>query len=363
MPRRDESRMETVAFVIGMKLLLLVYGVVVMVSMRNWLAPVGVSWLELWNQWDAPHYIDIARDGYVTTGDQRFWIAFFPLFPWLVRALTVVVRDYVVSAHLLSLVCAIATALLFERLVALDFDRSIARAAVVFMFIFPTAYFFHAGYTESLFLALALGCILAARHDRWGVAALLGALASMTRVNGLLLIPVLMLEARGRFDRRWLWIPFVATGFAVFLAVNYSVWGDPFYFQKAAGEYWGKSLTWPWVGIARSARVAATEIPSRAHLFGAQELIFAGIGVVTTIWCWRRLRPSYAVWMTLNLLLVTSTTVLQSTPRYLLQCFPIFILFALVAAKRPLIGTMLTIISAAFFALFAALFVVGQWAF
>ena len=42
----------------------------------------------------------------------------------------------------------------------------------MFLLIFPTAYFLHIGYTESLFLALVLGSFLAARTDRWWLAGL-----------------------------------------------------------------------------------------------------------------------------------------------------------------------------------------------
>ena len=53
--------------------------------------------------------------------------------------------------------------------------------SVWFLLIFPTAYFLHVGYSEALFLALALGSILAARGERWWLAGVLGAFCWMTR--------------------------------------------------------------------------------------------------------------------------------------------------------------------------------------
>ena len=67
--------------------------------------------------------------------------------------------------------------------------------AAWFLLIFPTAYFLHIGYTEALFMALVLGSFLAARTERWWLAGLLGGLAALTRVNGLVLMPALPAEA------------------------------------------------------------------------------------------------------------------------------------------------------------------------
>jgi Gpi18-like mannosyltransferase len=337
--------------------------------------------LERWNQWDGPHYLDIARDGYVNTDlhskDQRLWIVFYPLFPWTIRFVTVVLRDYLLSAHVITLAGAVATALIFQRLAELDFERKTARAAVFFMFIFPTAYFFHAVYTESLFMPLMLGCVLAARERRWGVAGGLGALASLARVNGLLLVPVMLIEAFAqyreegrRFRREWLWIPVAGAGFLVYLFMNYRVQidnptcrQDAFCFQKILSQFWFKKLTWPWVGIGKTLEWVWSDSPSQAQLVGTQEFCFIALSLICTLWCWRRLRTSYAVWMTLNWLLVTSTAFIMSTPRYVLSFFPIFLLFAGLAARRPFWGALLTVWSLAFFALFAGQFAIGQWAF
>src|SRR5204862_5770061 len=41
--------------------------------------------LFLWSRWDAPHYLDISRYGYAACGPDALWIAFFPVYPFLVR--------------------------------------------------------------------------------------------------------------------------------------------------------------------------------------------------------------------------------------------------------------------------------------
>jgi hypothetical protein len=57
----------------------------------------------------------------------------------------------------------------------------------------PMAFFFSAVYSESLFLALSVGCIYLARRGRWGLACGLGALAAASRNTGVLLVVPLAL--------------------------------------------------------------------------------------------------------------------------------------------------------------------------
>ena len=45
-----------------------------------------------------------------------------------------------------------------------DYDAGTARRAVLYLTLFPTAFFTFAGYAESLFLALAVWCFVVVRH-------------------------------------------------------------------------------------------------------------------------------------------------------------------------------------------------------
>lgn len=323
------------------------------------------TWQTLWNRWDATHYLRLAENGYSGEGDARFSIVFYPLYPWLVRAVAFVCRSYFWAALLVSGGASICAGLLLRRLVELDQPEKVARLAVWFLLIFPTAYFLHIGYTESLFLALVLGGVLAARMQFWAVAGVLGALACSTRVNGLLLVPTLLVEAwlqyrlTRRIDWRWLWIAVLPLGFAVYLFLNYHATGDPFAFSPIMEKTWYKKITFPWVGI----RDVWLRIPGFNLTEGLMEFIFIVFSFLCTVWCWVKLRPTYAVWMTFNWLLINSTTYVVSVPRYCLTLFPIFILLARLAAKRPMAGRIITVASLLLLALFAMKFAHGTWAF
>ncbi len=361
---------QLVALVLGVKLVVLFYGAQAFTILSN--QPTGSlrGWLAIWNRWDAPHYLDLARDGYVAEGLGARWIVFYPLYPWLVRTAAFVLQDLLLSAFVVSTVASVAAALVLYRLARLDESEETARASVVFLLAFPTAYFLHIGYTASLFLALALGAFLAARGRRWWLVGLLGALAGMTRVNGLLLVPALAFEALEEYrqgGRRWRWewlyILSAGAGFGVYLLVNYQVFQDPFAFLRAQDAFWYKHLTWPWTGIRKAWGTVGGGGASEALMVGWHELFFILVGLGCVIWCWARQRASYAVWATLNWLLWTSTSFVLSVPRYTLVLFPLYILCARADARSRAAGTLILFWSLLFMGLFVALFVRGHWAF
>lgn len=329
---------------------------------------VGVrGWFEIWNRWDAINYQKLAEFGYLATDEMRPRLVFYPLYPWLVRLFTIFTDDYLISAFVVSTIASLATAILLYRLVTLEYSKELALRAVWFLFIFPTSYFLHIGYTESLFLMLAVGAVLSARKQRWLLAGVLGALTCLTRVNGLVLIPALFVEAGTQYwtTRRWQWqwlaIGIVGLGFCGYLLLNQHVTGNPFAFSSIMRTNFHKSLTWPWVGID-STLGAMNRNPADAEMIGIQELTFIVLGLVCTIVSWVKLRPIYSVWMTVNWLLFTSVTFVLSVPRYTITMFPIFILFAMLAARRVWMAT-ISFWSILYLALFASVFAWGRWAF
>ena len=113
--------------------------------------------------------------------------AWFPLYPLLVRAVEFFVRDYQVASVLVSNGCLIAAALLLMRLLRLDYDELVCRRAIIFLMFNPVSFFLSSAYTESTFLLLSIGALLAARQGKWLIAALSGVCLSATRAPGLLI--------------------------------------------------------------------------------------------------------------------------------------------------------------------------------
>jgi len=326
------------------------------------------GWLGTLYQWDTVHYLDIAQHGYGAVGSSRNLLAFFPGYPWAVRFFTIFFHDYLISALLVSAVSSMVAAIFLYRLVELDFATNLARRAMWFLLIFPTTYFLHLGYAESMFLALTLGCILAARKQQWADCALAGALAGLTRINGLLLIPVLAYEViqvysrSRRFEWRLLTPASPALGFGGYLLINLTATGNAFTFLAVQREHWYKHLAPPWTGLRETLASIFWRTPAETQMVGTQELIFIVLGLACTIYCWIKLRRSYAIWMTGNWLLFVCTSFVYSVPRFTLTMFPVFLVFAQLARNR-LWSSVITVWSLLFLALFTGLFVRGQWAF
>lgn len=366
--RLQRRRVELIATILAIKALLFLFTAQTYQVLENKSVTGFYAWLEIWNRWDAQHYLELAQYGYRATGERNpAFIVFYPLFPWMVRLTALLFQDYLVSAIIISTLASIAAALTLQRLVQLDHSKEISKRAVWFLFIFPTSYFLHIGYTESLFLALVLGCFLSARTNRWPIAGILGALACLTRSNGLILIPALIFEAgqqywtTRRWQWQWLWIAIVALGFGGYLLLMTHTTGDPFAFVPLTSKYYHRSLAWPWAGF--NAMIGSmNNAPAQAEMVGVQELLFTLLGLSCTILCWLKLRPSYGVWMTLNWLLFVSANFVISTPRYVLAMFPIFVLFGRLS-EQLFWNSILTVWSLLFLALFASQFVWGRWAF
>jgi hypothetical protein len=141
-------------------------------------------------RWDTTWYVQIAQHGYADTTHA----AFFPLYPFVARAVGEPIGSALVGGLLVSLAAGVAALATLHRLALIELGERPARAAVWLLACFPAAFFLSAVYSESLFLALSLGAVLAARTQRWVVAAVLGALAAATRSAGLvLLVPLALL--------------------------------------------------------------------------------------------------------------------------------------------------------------------------
>lgn len=363
----EAADLRVVALVLGLKLLLLGFGAAAFQVLSNQPIVHADGLFAIWNRWDAPHYLFLAEHGYQSVGEQRWFLAFLPLFPWLVRLLAPLCGTYLAAAFVLATLCSFVLAVLFRRLVALDVE-SLAETAVWYLFVFPTAYFLHIGYTEGLFLSLTVGAFLAARRGHWWLAGLLGALAGLTRINAIVLVPALATEAWSdylcdrRWRARWLWIGLVLAGLAGYLYLNQVVGGHPLRFLEYQHDHWARELAWPWVGLRDSLRSLAWRAPADAHMVGAEEIFFVLLGLVATLASWFRTRRSYAVWMTGNWLMFACQPFIFAVPRFSLTLFPMFLVFAQLARNR-VVAALLSAWSLLFLALFASQFVRGHWAF
>lgn len=141
-----------VAMILAIKGLIYVFGAQSYQLLANKRIEGWRGWLEIWNRWDSLRHMRLAEFGYTNVGVARADIVGFPLYPWVVRLGALLLQDYLVSGFVVSGVASVAAGLLLHRLVLIDYSDSLARSSMWFMLIFPTSYFLHINYTESLFV-------------------------------------------------------------------------------------------------------------------------------------------------------------------------------------------------------------------
>ncbi|MEL3951922.1 glycosyltransferase family 39 protein [Streptomyces sp. LNU-CPARS28] len=167
-------------------------------------------WHLLAESWDCDWYLRIAAHGYADTLGHAFDtnnLAFFPLFPLLIRA-----GDALLPAPrgAVGLALAVGCSFLAAWGIFKVGDRLHGRRAGVLLVTLwaclPVALVQWMGYTESLFTALAAWSLYAVLTGRWVWAGALAALAGLTRPTGIAVAAAVsvtaLLALRRRFDAR-----------------------------------------------------------------------------------------------------------------------------------------------------------------
>ncbi|MCC6790501.1 MAG: hypothetical protein IT336_02390 [Thermomicrobiales bacterium] len=316
--------------------------------------------------WDSAWYERIASAGYAGRQESA---AFWPLYPWLVGAVSSLSGiSHAATGVLISHGAFIAALIVFHGLIARGHGEEIAGRTVWLLALSPVAFFLSAFYSESLFLLLSVSAIAFARNGRWTGAALALFAASLTRsCGGLLVIPlglILIRQAGLARDRRaghLVQLAAAAAGPLVFAVHLNRVWGKPL-LMVTAQEHWNRvfSLPWEtlWNGFRRTELIYVTgrhtcldaardrqwapcrdalglNLDSLSDDLATASVLLALLLVPVVI---GRLPLAEALY-TLALIAfpLFSTTIdspLLSTPRYLLMAFPLFVALAMLLRAR-----------------------------
>lgn len=350
------------------RLVLLLAGYIV----TTWFSGTDLPWssqiFDLWNQWDSVHYLTIAQVGYSGEGDAISLLVFMPVYPLAVRLVSMILPNFIVAGLLVSWAGQVLSGFFLWELVRKKWGETIARRIVLYLYLFPTAYFFTAPYTESLFLMFILASFYFAQERRWVWAGVFAMFASGTRLIGLALMAGLLVEAwrQGRDRRFWLRAFLASLGLAglgVYLFVNWQVGGNPFAFLRLQEEYFRLGAAYPGFPI-REAITGITQggLGRDYILVYWGTLIAALLGGGLLLAGIRKVRPSHQVYAWAGLLIPLSTTWLVSLPRYILPLFPIFIVLGTIRLPGKVHGLILGLFFAAQVAFFS-LYALGWWTF
>lgn len=144
----------------------------------------------------AESFVNLARRGYAA-GEEFPDLSVAPLYALLVRAVPLKNISYIMAAFAVSNVNAILAGVALYELVLFEKDRRSARHAVTLFALMPGAFYLSCTTASSTFLLFSLLCLLALRKDAFILAGVLGALATLTNVTGI----VLLLPAAYEFAR------------------------------------------------------------------------------------------------------------------------------------------------------------------
>lgn len=313
--------------------------------------------LDSWKRWDANGYLGIAQNGYSAwiENDMYICLVFFPLYPWAVRTVALFAGNYILSGLITSTVCYGIACAFIDKLLCEEYSKEMAENSIVAMSVFPFAFFFGSVMTEALFVALLAMFFYYLKKQKWLVVAVLGFLACMTKVQGVLLafpILVALLDEKKAFtlirQREWksLWkeviwngckcVPMFG-GTIVYLCINYAVAGDPFIFLRYQKENWGNGF----LDIFSTIKYVSENAMENWHtslgvsMWIPETILFAVYLCAIIYGVLKKLKPVYLSYLIIWFIITYSSSWLISGGRYTICALPLFMLEGIWVTEKP----------------------------
>ena len=299
---------------------------------------------EAFNRWDAPHYLTLAQTGYTWTENGRnILLVFFPLYPYLVRLVSMLTGSVLAAGFTVSYVTFCLGLVYVYKLARLDFDAGTAWLAVVLVCIAPHGFFFGAPYTESLFLLVTAMTLYYIRQRDWMLAGVAGGLAAFSRMVGVIFIIVAIAEIMLHHPilkrmRHCAWILLMPVGSLAYLYINWRVSGDAFRFMYYQADHWHNTSQYFGATMLDQFRLIADfgAHPLTVGTLVPNVLAFTlAIGLLLYA-CVSRLNVIYIVYTVGYILVSFAPSWLLSGGRYMVACVPLFIFLAHFMRTRPL---------------------------
>lgn len=328
---------------------------------------IDASW-----RWDGQWYMSIARDGYrLTSGYTN--VAFFPLYPLLIRfvGLFLGAGGLPLAGVIVANLAFLGALFYLYRLAEGDGGRGLAQRAVWLVAVMPTAFFFHAAYSESLFLLTAAGSLYHLRRRLWWAAGLWAALGATTRAQGILLVLPLAWE----MGRLWwkarvlparqvgaLALPFLGLG--LFMGYLFLSFGDPLAFLHVQGA-WGRSLGLPLFTVWNALQFALAGYRGAAYPLELLNIAIVFLYLALSLASLRRWPASYTLYalgsIAVALMLPSGGHTITSGARFMAVVFPPLFTLAAWSGRWPWLMTALLALSLPLYALLVTLFVNWYW--
>jgi hypothetical protein len=383
--RRDVRAWHGVAAFVGIAVVL--YLVVALLSPEVPVPPhpalappfSGPSWLRGWAQWDSGWYYRIAHGGYSFAGRHQSTVAFFPVYPLLMRSVAVLLPNVWVAGILVTFLAGATLAGLLLTWLRQRMSPAAAWTSLAVFLLYPYAFYVYGVvYADAVFIAAVVAAFLLLEADRPVLAGLVGALATAARPVGIVLVAALAvraLERRGALrpaGGRWVdWGRVRRTDAGVLLAIGgFVVWclflwhrfGDPFAFATAEAGWQQTPGPRVWLKYQY--------FYDMAHIWNLRwwGVFYVAHSVLTLAAAcliprvFRRFGIGYGVYVLLLVgMSALSTQNFFGMARYLIAAFPIFAVIGEFLADRPPLRNLALPVSAMGLVLLTAIFGTGYY--
>ena len=339
------------AFGIRFVTLLLGYGIL---ALEGGQPPTLLELFEAFRRGDSYHYLNLAATGYSWTEDgKNLLLVFFPLYGYLVRGMNLLVGHYLASAYIVTFLCFAFGLCYLYRLVRLEFSASVAWWALVLISIAPHGFFFGVPMTESLFLLTTAMTLYYIRIHKWYLAGIGGAFAAFTRMVGVILIIVAIVEFLTHYrvidlikrakwgeifrlmGKKGVWLLVMLLGSGAYLYINWYISGDPFRFLHYQRTHWHNEFTYFGEVIqSQFANIVHHDPILTRTIFVPNILAFTltvGMLLYATI---KRLSVTHIAYLLGYTFLSFAVSWLLSGGRYMAAAVPLFIFLAHFTERR-----------------------------
>jgi hypothetical protein len=307
------------------------------------------GFLEQWDRWDVGLFRKVAEFGYFSPAYKDLTEPFFPGQPMLMRAVHLLVRDWIATGLIVSLVAGGVASVMLWRLAAEENGPVAGRRAVLYLVLFPYAVFLFAGYSEAVFLAFVTSSWWAARQERWWLAGLLAAGATATRITGAVFAVALVVQyisqrvaarpagaavtSRGTLQRVFspeaLWLALPALPVFAYFSYLHSRTGHWDAYTRALETGWGRTSVSPLRAFNTTWDQATNYHQSAQFLWSWRaELLAMLLGVLLTVVLLVVRRWGEATYVGLNVALLSTSSYYASCTRSALVWFPLYLLLA-----------------------------------
>ncbi|MGC1395757.1 MAG: mannosyltransferase family protein [Coleofasciculaceae cyanobacterium] len=285
------------------------------------------SWI-LFSHWDGAWYRQITTVGYdfINNGEYHT-VAFFPLFPIIVRVVMLFGLPFEIAATLVNNLALFGAMWIVYHWMQERYDITTARWSTAVLAWCPLSLFGTVIYTEGLFLLFSTAALRAFDKSQYTSAGLWGAMATATRSTGLMLVPSFLIVAWRENRPKQAYFAAFATTIGLILFSLYCGWrfGDLIAFVNVQKAWNWQHPGW-WNVLIKALTLDKENLLRIVMFFGGGYLL----------WHYRtRLPLVTVVYGFTSLIMIQATGSLSSVSRYVYGIISVSLALGILLANHP----------------------------